>query len=213
MFLSAWVWTAPGLAEPPVETHAPWVTCFDHNGVFVSGDEVSTPPLASRTGKGIAFARINADVGGSAGCGNTVHLLVADPGKPFAEVFHEGPTDDGGNANSLGPVAWSPDERWLAVEFGYGFYASDNFSRALLLYDAKSGQVTQPDVIGLVQSRMRKGCSLQLLSIAGFDSEDRVRLRVADSYSEEGRDSSCVDGSAEWLYDPSSGLSERAATR
>jgi hypothetical protein len=138
-------------------------------------------------------------------CENTVTLFISSNGHPYHLVFKQGPSLRTGTANSLGPVAWSSDDHWLAVEFGYWFYNSDNASQGLLLYNSQTQATTTPDVIGPIERTIGKSCSLYLRSIVGFDPNGRVVLRVSDWRDEEGKGSNCIEGTAEWLYDPVTG--------
>ena len=139
-----------------IESHAPWVSCAGSDGQALSSREVRTDPIGSRTGKVQAYAQIQANVV-SAGCENSVGLFVSYPGKPFQRVFHQGASDLDGTANSLGPVAWSPDEKWLAVEFGRWFYASDNGSLELLVFRRREESCVHSRSRGSHRSAARKG--------------------------------------------------------
>ena len=95
--------------------------------------------------------------------------------------------------------------RTAKTPFGYWFYASDNASQGLLLCDNRTQAISRPDVIKQIERRLGKRCSLYLRSIAGFDSRSRVVLRVADWRDEEGHATGCIEGAADWLYDPVAG--------
>jgi hypothetical protein len=82
------------------------------------------------------------------------------------------------------------------VEFGRWFYASDNASQELLLYDAVAGTTSRPDVIGLIERAINRNCTLHLWSVGGFDGS-RIILRVADRRDEEGLGSSCIGANSE----------------
>ena len=78
----------------------------------------------------------------------------------------------------------------------------DSAATDLLLYDARTGRVTTPDVMGAVQRSMGKHCVLTYRGVLGFDSRDRIRISVADYEDDNGRDTFCIKGRAAWLYDP-----------
>jgi hypothetical protein len=102
----------------------------------------------------------------------------------------------------------------LAVEFGIWFYASDDASLALLLYDRRTQAIRTSGVTKGIERRLGKHCSVDLRSVVGFDSRNRVVLRVADRRDEEGHASDCIRGAGEWLYDPVTGSTiPRAAAR
>jgi hypothetical protein len=185
--------------------HAPWVSCADSTGRFTGPKNVRTEPVRSSDGNLRAYAEISAGAGAHSECENTVRLFVSVNEGPYKQVFSQAPSLTSGTANSLGPVAWSPDGRWLAVEFGNWFYASDNASLGLLLYDRRTPATRAPDFIKQIERALGKTCSVELRSIAGFDSRGRVVLRVADRPDEEGHVSGCVRGTVDWLYDPGSG--------
>ena len=185
--------------------HAPWVSCADSTGKFVGSKNVRTEPVVSSDGKLRAYAEISATADAHSECGNTVRLFTSANNSAYTLVFTQAPSVTSGTANSLGPVAWSPDGRWLAVEFGIWFYASDNASLDLLLYDSRTKAVKIPHVIEQIERRLGKPCSLDLRSVAGFDSRGRAVLRVADQLDDEGHASKCIRGIADWLYDPATG--------
>jgi hypothetical protein len=185
--------------------HAPWVSCFDSTGKFAGPKDVRTDPLNSSDGKLRAYAEISAAAGAHSECENTVRLFVSSNHEQYRLVFSQAPSVTGGTANSLGPVAWSPDGRWLAVEFGYWFYASDNASQGLLLYDSRTQAISRPDVIKRIERALGRRCSLALRSVADFDSRGRVILKLADRRDEEGHGNTCIQGTADWLYDPFTG--------
>ena len=132
------------LAQPLLgsEKHAPWVSCFSQtptgDGAWEGPKTVRTPLVVSLDGKMKAYARIEAKAGGPVGCHNTVRLFVSTPGQGgFRQVFMQKASIFDGTANSLGPNSWSPDGRWLLVEFAQESYASDCCGIAVLLYDSK----------------------------------------------------------------------------
>ncbi len=186
-------------------SQAPWVSCWDSAGQFVGSRSVHTHVLPSPDGRFRAYAEVSAGARGESDCENTVRLFVSTDNSPYDLVFTQKPSEITGTANSLGPIAWSPNSRWLAVEFGYWFYMSDNASQGLLLYDSHTRRISTPNVIGLIENAIRKGCSLYLRSVVGFDSQGRVVLTMADLPDEEGHVTTCIEGRAEWLYDPITG--------
>jgi hypothetical protein len=192
-------------AEQNSGIHAPWVSCFDSSGHFAGPKDMRTETLSSPDGVHRAYAEIQAAAGGPVECENTVRLFISSNGAPFKPVFTQTPSVTTGTANSLGPVAWSPNGRWLAVEFGFWFYASDNGSLGLLLYDSRTGVASTPRVIEKIERALGKNCSLRLRSVVGIDPLNRVVLRVADSWDEEGRESFCIKETGDWLLDPATG--------
>lgn len=184
---------------------APWVSCFDLTGQFVGAKDVRTDAVRSSDGKLRTYAEISAIATGRLVCENTVRLFISLNDLPYSLVFAQPPSVKSGTANSLGPVAWSADDRWLAVEFGFWFYASDYGSLGLLLYDSRTRKTSTPDVLKQVERTLGMHCSLDLRSVAGFDSRSRVVLRVADWRDDEGHASNCIQGVADWLYDPVAG--------
>ena len=133
-----------GRAQQDSGFHAPWVSCDDSNGQFVGPKDIRTETLVSSDGKLRAYAEISANVDSHSDCGNTVRLFISANDRPFRIVFQQAPSVMRGTANSLGPVAWSPNGRWLAVEFGFWFYGSDNASLGLLLYDSRTQSIKTP---------------------------------------------------------------------
>jgi len=206
-----------GNAQQNSSFHAPWVSCFDSNGRFVGPKNVRTDLVTSSDGKLRAFAEISAAVDAHSDCGNTVQLFISANNRPYRLAFTQAPSAINGTADSLGPVAWSPDGRWLAVEFGIWVYGSDSASLALLLYDSHTQATKTPEVIKQIEHRLGKRCFLGLRSVVGFDSRSRVMLRVADWIDEEGRSSSCIpgpqSGTANWLYDPATGRASPGAAK
>jgi len=185
--------------------HAPWVSCADSTGKFVGPKNVRTEPVLSSSGKRRAYAEISATADAHSDCGNTVRLFVSLNNGPYKLAFTQAPSEINGTADSLGPVAWSPDGRWLAVEFGIWVYAGDSGSLDLLVYDAQRQSIRTPRVIKQIERRLGKRCEADLLSVVGFDSRSRIVLKLADRTDEEGHASGCIRGTADWLYDPATG--------
>jgi hypothetical protein len=193
-------------------SHAPWVSCEDSTGKFAGRQNMRTPTLNSSDRRHSAYAEISAATDAHSNCGNTVRLFISANNGPYRLVFTQDPSVQNGTADLLGPVAWSPDGRWLVVEFGIWFYASDNASLGLLLYDSRTQTIKAPDVIKGIERRLGKHCSLDLRTIVGFDSRSRVVLKVTDRRDEEGSVSDCIRGTADWLYDPATGSAIPGAT-
>jgi len=206
--------TAVASAQQSSGLHAPWVSCFDSDGHFAGPKNVRTETIMSSDGRLRAYAEISAAADAQSNCGNTVRLFVSLNNRPFKLAFTQAPSEINGTADSLGPVAWSPNGRWLAVEFGIWVYAGDYASLDLLVYDAQHQSVKTPQVIKQIERRLGKRCEADLLSVVGFDSRSRIVLKVADRPDEEGHTSGCIQGTADWLYDPATGsASPRAAER
>lgn len=190
--------------------HAPWVSCYDNTGEhFIGAKFVRTPVLASTDGRLRAYAEIRAALSGKNDCGNTAVLFISGQDSKPRAVFTQKPDiNEGGTAGSLGPIGWSSDSRWLLVEQGLWWYASDSGGLGVLVYDAREDRVSAPDVLGAIAHKFDKGCSLDVVSIIGFDRQDRIIVRVSDAHSDEEVDtqtqSPCITmpgGTADWLYD------------
>lgn len=190
------------------EKHAPWVSCFSESGEHWEGAKtVRTPTVISSDGKLRAYAQIQARASGPLGCENTVRLFVAtQDSADFRQVFMQKPSVLGGTANSLGPNSWSPDGRWLLVEFGNWFYASDAGGIDILLYDNRNGKIVSPDLTRIIKTTLRRECSIRVVKVIGFDAISRVHLKLADD-TEEGEDqpkTHCFHEAQEWVLDPGS---------
>jgi hypothetical protein len=140
-------------------------------------------------------------------CENTVRLFVSTQNSAgFHQVFMQKPSPFGGTANSLGPNSWSPDGRWLLVEFGRWFYDSDAGGLNILLYDKRNGKVVSPNLTRIVEANRKRQCSIMIVKVIGFDASSRVRLQLADNI-EEGEDqpeTHCFRGTEEWALNPTS---------
>jgi hypothetical protein len=190
------------------EIHAPWVSCFSEYGEhWVGARTVRTPTIISSHGKLKAYAQVEAKASGPQFCKNTVRLFVSTPGLAgFRQVYMEKPSDLGGTANSLGPINWSPDGRWLLVEFGNWFYGSDAGGLDILLYDNKRRKMITPDLTRIFKTKLNQECSIRVVNIIGFDAASRIHLKLADDV-EEGEDqptTHCFHDVEEWALDPSS---------
>ncbi len=189
---------------------AKWVSCFadpPDNG-WRGPRTVRTRVIESPDGRLQAYAKIEAQAGGPAGCHNTVRLFVASgPTTTFEQVFMQEASDLGGTANSLGVIAWSPDGRWLLVERGTWFYASDAGARDVLLYDALNRKITLPNLGRMLKRVLKQSCDFKVGERMTLDVLSQVHLQLADSI-EEGEDTPrthCFRGSEEWVFSPSSG--------
>ena len=177
--------------------HAPWVSCWSDTAGqhWVGAQRVRTPIVATQDGRLRAYAAIEARADrGPGSCENTVRLFVATTNlltrvrptrRPaaFREVFRQAPPGGAGAAaTSLGPIAWSPNHRWLLVEFGDWYYDSDAGGTAVLLYDRRSNKAFLPDLNSLATAAQNRPCFVHLVSIVGFTARSRVRLQLADAY-------------------------------
>jgi len=150
------------------------------------------------------------------GCQNTVRLFVATSRRgEFREVFHQRPSTQVGSATSLGPVGWSPDGRWLLVEVGDWYYASDAGGLGILLYDRQSHTILRPQLDRLILKALKQPCPVLITQILDFDASSRVRLTLADQVeagdTEPG--SHCFHRGEEWLLDPATLAIERTPSQ
>jgi hypothetical protein len=187
------------------ENHPPWVSCFSESLEHWEGAKtVRTPTVVSTDGKLRAYAKIEARASGPLGCENTVRLFVkTQTSTSFRQVFMQKPSDLGGSANSLGPNSWSPDGRWLLVEFGHWSYFADGGGIDFFLYDNKNGKIVSPDLTRIIKTTLRRECSIGLVKVIGFDAFSRVHLKLADD-TEEGEDqpiTHCFHEAQEWVLD------------
>jgi hypothetical protein len=189
------------------ETGPPWVSCFADppSNEWKGPKTVRTPLVTSLSGQLRAYAVIEAKAEGPTGCLNTVRLFVAtQKSHRFQQVYVEKGSELDGTANSLGPVSWSPNGRWLLVAFGNWYYASDAGGVGILLYDRTKQRVILPDFRLLVTTALKKECSLRVGMPFSFDAFSRVHLRLADDV-DEGDDepnTHCFKGQEEWVFDP-----------
>ncbi|HEY6412804.1 MAG TPA: hypothetical protein VIX42_03915 [Edaphobacter sp.] len=191
------------------QLHAPWVSCWSQSDQWEGPKTVRTPLVTSPDGKLKAYAQIEASVPFPHGCENTVRLFVStQKSAGFHQVFLQRPSDLDGNANSLGPIIWSPNKRWLLVEFEQGCYGCDGGGIGVLLYDRTTGKVVIPNLPHLAETTLnQKSCWMDLRKIDGFDASSRVHLHLADAF-EEGEDQTetyCFKGTEEWTFDPADG--------
>jgi hypothetical protein len=183
--------------------HAPWVSCYDETGEhFIGPKDQRTPVLTSPNKIYRAYAEIHAQKAAADECENRAKLFISVRGAKFMPVFSQGASQQNGTATSLGPVAWSPNSRWLVVERGLWSYASDAGGLGLLLYDTQSGKVLKPVIQTAIQNALRKHCELRY-EIMGFDARNRIKLQVTDWKDElDDQQSDCIQGTAQWLFDP-----------
>ena len=199
--------SGPSLASGPA---APWVSCFADppSDAWTGPKTVRTQIVKSTDGRQKAYAQIDAQAGGPAGCHNTVRLFVSTRRSTgFRKVYMEKASELGGNANSLGPVSWSPDGRWLLVEHATEYYASDAGGLDILLYDSAKRKVLTPNVSRMLQRLLKQPCEIRVGEPLRFDALSRVHLQLAD-YVEQGEDeptTHCFHGSEEWAFDPLKG--------
>ena len=194
-----------GSVTGTAQLHAHWISCFSDDGQrLIGAKKETTPVLSSADGSLRAYAEIDARVSPTKSCGNTVRLFVAERGSKSHQVYLQEPSVATGNANSLGPVQWSSDSRWLLVERGNWWYESDAGATDFLLYDRKTGHVTAPNFVMAIEKQLRKRCETRVLSVIGFDKGNRVLLGLADN-QEEGDDkpsTDCFADSTDWAFDP-----------
>lgn len=197
------------------ETGAPWVSCFEHlpygEGAWKGPKTVRTPLVTSADGKLRAYAQIEAKSEGPKnpkGCLNTVRLFVSTQRSAgFRQVFLQKPSLYDGTANSLGPISWSPNGRWLLVEFLVGSYESDAGGFSILLYDNSNGKIVEPYFDPMLKTVLKQNCSSWVGRPFHFDSLSRVHLRLSDLI-EIGDDkplTHCFHGEEEWVFDPGKG--------
>ncbi len=209
---------AAGLTSEPSrgpQLHAPWVSCFSENGQQFEGPRaVRTPLVTSADGSLKAYAEIEANEVPRQSCENTVRLFVSFPGvEGFRQVFLQKPSVVDGTANSLGPIGWSPNGRWLLVEYGNWWYDSDAGARTVLLYDRQKDRASIPDLRRLIRRSLKRECSITVSDVVGFDASSHVLLRLADR-SEEGDDqpqSRCFRKVEQWSIDPERGTIKRVS--
>jgi hypothetical protein len=118
-----------------------------------------------------------------------------------------------GTANSLEPIGWSPDERWLLVVYRTGSYESDAGGLSILLYDTTERRVIMPDLGHLVSTALKKKCSIRIAMPFRFDTLSRVHLRLADDVNDGDEESNthCFQGQEEWLFSPREGTTRPAS--
>jgi hypothetical protein len=201
--------TSRGFAQDWDKLHSPWVSCFDVTGEHFLGPKTRrTPVLTSHNRVNKAYAEIRAQPVGN-DCKNTAELFVSVKGPRFVSVFTQLPSNENGTASSLGPVEWSLDDRWLAVEQSLASYSSDAAGVGLLLYDSRSNTVKTFSISREIEAAMGRHCTL-VSRILGFDARNRVRIRVADSIDGTGdRESSCFSAPEDWSIDPATLSAER----
>jgi hypothetical protein len=195
-------------ADQSAKFYPPALSCFDTAKQQPPPVEVlRTPVLVSPNQRFRAYARIDAtfDQALSPPCRTNAQLLVSSRKSPFKLAFVEKTSEADDAAVSLGPMAWSPDSRWLAVERAAGYYASDFGGIDFLLYDSVANKVIIPNVAGMVAKKIGKHCVLGYAAFNGFDARNRLILQLADWQDDNGRETYCIQGTAEWLYNPVTG--------
>ncbi len=200
-------------ANPQERFYAPTLSCFDANKQPPLNEVQRTPVLVSPNGRYRAYARMdsNFDATASPPCRTKAQLFVSSRKSPFEIAFGETTSKSDDAAVSLGPVAWSPDSRWLAVERAAGYFASDFGGIDFILYDSATQKVSTPDVLGIIAKKIGKRCLLGYHSFKGFNARNELILRVADWQDDNGRETHCIEGTAEWLFDPITGKAQPSA--
>jgi hypothetical protein len=133
----------------------------------------------------------------------------------FQQVYVEKGSSLLGTANSLMPISWSPDGRWLLVAFSNWYYASDAGGLSFLLYDTTKRRIILPDLHHLVLTALKKECSIRTSMSFSFDALSRVHLRLADDVEEgdEEPKTHCFQGQEEWIFEPRRNTMQLASTR
>lgn len=196
------VLSAMALAGQQNKYYAPTLSCLDASKRLPPKFEVRrTRVLVSPDGRRRAYARVEESFDQTLGCRTKAQLFTSIGKSPFRDVYTETTSKTFDPLVSLGPIAWSPDSRWLAVERAAEVYESDFGGLDFLLYDSAAGAVSRPDVLGLIEKRLGKKCVLGYRSFAGFDAENRFIVGMADWADDNGRETHCIEGTAEWRYD------------
>ncbi|MDQ6665564.1 MAG: hypothetical protein M3Z23_14375 [Acidobacteriota bacterium] len=201
-------------AEGQDRFYAPVISCFDaKKQPPPKAETLRTPMLASPDARCRAYAQIDAtfDETASQQCRTKAQLFVSSGKSSFKAVFEETTSEKNAFAVSLGPIAWSPNSRWLAVERAAGNYASDFGGLDLVLYDSTTGTVSTPDVLGTIEKYLARKCVLGYGSFRGFDARNRIMMRVFDWQDDNGKETHCIDGTAEWLFNPGTGAVQNTA--
>jgi hypothetical protein len=166
---------------------------------------VNTPILTSPDERFQAYSEIEARQPDSKfeTCENTATLYISALGSPFKAMYtlrHASPEDP--TLGSLGPAGWSSDNRWLFVESGWWYYGSDCCGIGVVLYDAVSNKIVEPDILGAVLRKTGNGCDVGYQGFVGFSADNQIILSIGYSKDGEGGEVSCGTGSADWLFDP-----------
>ncbi len=203
LFCSSCLASAPSQRSP---MHAPWVTCSSEDGKHsTSKKRVRTPLVTSSNGRLKAFAEIEAERIRGGNCQTEVRLFVSEPGqKGFRQVYDLKPSEAEGTLNSLGPVSWSPDGRWLLIEFGNWWEGSDAGGLEVLLYDRHAKNISITDLPSIIRRTLNRECSITIVSVIGFNASSQVLLRLADSTDEGETEplTHCFQGTEDWRIDP-----------
>lgn len=161
--------------------------------VFVSPDRLS---------RAYAEVQISHDPNLSDPCRTDARLLVSSKHGPFKIVLREVTSEKEEVSVSLGPVAWSKNSRWLAVERLVEVYASDAGGMDVRLYDARTGRISTPDIAAIGNSL--PGCEIFISAIRGFDRKNRLVLSVSQSNDPPG-EGACPEETRDWVFSPLSG--------
>ncbi len=203
LFYSSCLASGPSRRYP---LHAPWVTCSSEDRKHsTTKKKVRTPLVTSSNGRLKAFAEIEAERTRGGNCQTEVRLFVSEPGQEgFREVYDLKPSEAGGTLNSLGPIGWSPDGRWLLIEFGNWWEGSDAGGLGVLLYDSHAKTVSNTDLRSLIRRTLSRECSITVVSVIGFNASSQVLLRLADSTDEGETEplTHCFQGTESWGIDP-----------
>ena len=133
-----------------------------------------------------------------------MRLFISAPGqKGFRQVYDLKPSEVEGTLNSLGPVGWSPDGRWLLIEFGNWWEGSDPGGLGVLLYNSHTKNVSSMDLPSLIRRTLNRECSITVVSVIGFNASSQVLLRLADSTDEGEAEplTHCFEGTESWRID------------
>ena len=191
-------------SDPEERFYPPTLSCFESGKQPLPREVLRTPVLVSPDGRLGTYAEIESsfDENASPPCRTNARLLVSSGKLPFETAFVEKTSKEDDAAVSLGPIAWSRNSRWLVVERAAGYYASDFGAVDFVLYDSNTKKSTTPDVLGAIAKKMGKHCVLTYRSFGGFDGRNRLILRIADWQNADERQTTCIEGTAEWLFDP-----------
>ncbi len=195
-------------ADQPAKFYPPTVSCFDATKKQPPPSEVlRTPVLVTPNQRYRAYAEMDTtfDQTLPQPCRTKAQLFVSSGKSPFKLAFVDKTSETDNAIVSLGPIAWSSDSRWLAVERFAGYYASDAGGVDFLLYDSTTDNVSTPNVLGAIAKKIGKDCMLGYTSFYGFDTRNRLILRVADWEEPDYRETHCIEGTAEWLFNPLTG--------
>ncbi|MGI8746261.1 MAG: hypothetical protein ACR2NN_27510 [Bryobacteraceae bacterium] len=211
--LLVWFSILANAADQQEKFYAPTLSCWVPDKQPPPKDVQRTPILVSPNERYRAYTQIDShfDPALPQPCRTKAQLFISSRESSFKLAFVEETSEKYAPAVSLGPVAWSPNSRWLALERASGYYASDAGGLDFVLYDSTTRKVSTPNVLGTIEKSIRKHCNLGYRSFKGFDARNRLVLRVADWQDDNGRETYCVAGTAEWLFDPVTGKVQPSA--